>query len=354
MSGLTPNPTTPAYSDAEEWITAYFTIHSMSTNSRRYAWILWMLVGALFLLSVLIHWTGSHGGSLAAHWYKWAIRRRTWRGKHTMAAGRKYPIFLPPNGQLFCLAVLPTVALILAFVGPDYISPTIGLFDLPSSSLTARSTSVDQPQYSIYKAWWTSAGRNGIIAFALMPLCVLFAVKTPPFAIFALPFTTQTHFDKLAWLHRWSARLIWVITSLHSIMWSVQLSLDRRAGTGNIAYVYAWQYNKFIYGSVVRHFRHRAFMGLTVNTSGLCPYDPRHFAFRQTRTKGSLRGLLRTSCHPCAPHFGDVSSSPSSDLALVLGCTCHLDWRAQLAQHTVALHEWHFWRDIFVFADCES
>jgi hypothetical protein len=108
-----------------------------------------------------------------------------------------------------------------------------------------------QPQYTIDKAWWTSSARAGQIAFALFPLCVLFALKAPPFAIFAIPFMIQFFFDKLAWLHRWTGRLIWFLTSIHIALWSVQLVRDHKPSTGRVAYVYAFSYMPFIFGWIV-------------------------------------------------------------------------------------------------------
>ncbi|KAK0210788.1 hypothetical protein DFS33DRAFT_322028 [Desarmillaria ectypa] len=252
LQAVDPNPTTPVYTNDVQWITAYLVIHMMSDSSRRYAYIFWFCVAAVFLLFTILHLTRSRGGTLGAYWAKWAIRRRTWRGKIARKRNQ-YPVSLPPNGQLLCLALLPIVVILLCFAGPDYINPADGIFDVTNSGLSSRSYDVSQftrwqPQYTIYKAWWTAGGRAGIIAFCLLPLCVLFALKAPPFAIFALPFTTQIHFDKLSWLHRWSGRLIYIITLLHVVFWSIQLLRDTRGLTGKEAYVYAWQYEKFLYG----------------------------------------------------------------------------------------------------------
>ncbi|KIK57782.1 hypothetical protein GYMLUDRAFT_1010241 [Collybiopsis luxurians FD-317 M1] len=254
------DPQLPAYTDDLEWVTAYLVAHMMSDNSRVYTYLLWICIAIVVLVFTIAHLTGGRGGFIGAAWSKWALRRKTWRGKsileRTRRTGRKInPVILPPNSQIVSLIALPTIVFLLSFVGPDYLAPNLPLFDLDPSSLSARAINYDpswfyqfQPQRTINKAWWTSGGRTGLIAFASMPLCVLFALKAPPFALFALPFTTQLYFDKLAWLHRWSGRLIWLITLLHVVLWSVQLLVDRRSTTGNIGYTYAWQYEKFIYG----------------------------------------------------------------------------------------------------------
>ncbi|KAJ4487921.1 hypothetical protein J3R30DRAFT_865582 [Lentinula aciculospora] len=259
-SALTSDPSIPAYTDDLEWVTAYLVAHMMSNNSKVYTYLLWICVAFVLLVFTIFHLTGNRGGFVAAAWSKWALRRRTWRGASTLERARRtrkhiQPLILPPNSQILCLIALPIIAFLLAFLGPDYLSPNLHLFELDAPNLSTRATGYDassfyqfQPQYTIYKAWWTSGGRTGLIAFALLPLCVLFALKAPPFAIFAISFTTQVYFDKLAWLHRWSGRLIWLITFLHVMLWSIQLLRDHRPTTGKIGYTYAWHYDKFIYG----------------------------------------------------------------------------------------------------------
>ncbi|KAH0826990.1 hypothetical protein J3R83DRAFT_4649 [Lanmaoa asiatica] len=248
---------TPAYSDSLEWITAYLTIHSLSVPSRRYSFILWVAVVFIFLVFAVLHWTGSAAGLLGSVWSKWSLRRRTWRKKHTLALAQRtnhlhrQPIPLPSNAQLLSLAVLTLASLALAFVGPDYLAPSFKVWQIQarSSELYDTSTFVPyMPQYTISKSLWSSSARAGQIAFALIPLCVLFALKAPPFAIFAIPFMIQLYFDKLAWLHRWAGRLIWFLVLIHVALWSIQLAKDVNPSTGRVAYVYAWSYTPFIYG----------------------------------------------------------------------------------------------------------
>jgi len=91
------------------------------------------------------------------------------------------------------------------------------------------------------------------MAFALFPLCVLFALKAPPVALLALPFTVQLFNDKLAFLHRWSGRLVWFVTALHITLWGVQLGNDKRGKDNpSSAWSFAFDYDKFVYGWLVR------------------------------------------------------------------------------------------------------
>ncbi|KAG8217913.1 ferric reductase like transmembrane component-domain-containing protein [Butyriboletus roseoflavus] len=250
---------TPPYQDSLQWITAYVTIHSLSVPSRRYSFLLWLAVVFIFLAFAVLHWTGCRGGFCGAIWSKWSLRRRTWQNKHTLGPAQKtnrphrQPISLPSNAQLLSLTVLTLASLALAFVGPDYLDPSLKVWQMarssPPSQLYDTSAFVPyMPQYTISKSLWSSSARVGQIAFALFPLCVLLALKAPPFAIFAFPFMIQLYFDKLAWLHRWAGRLIWFLAFIHVILWSIQLAKDVNPSTGRVAYVYAWSYTPFICG----------------------------------------------------------------------------------------------------------
>ncbi|KAI9466334.1 hypothetical protein BJY52DRAFT_1241376 [Lactarius psammicola] len=238
-----PNPTTPAFTDDADWFTAYLEIHALSKASWRYAYIFWLAIGLVTLTFTVLRLFAFRSGRFGAYWSKWSLRRRTWRKKHSLVQARKsgqphkQPRLLPSNAQLLSLFSLITACLAATFVGPDHIAPANKFFN----DITAY-----KPQYTIQKAWWTSGGRAGLMSFALFPLCVLFALKRPPFAIFAVSFLTNIHFDKFMWLHRWTGRFIWAMVTLHAALWSVQLAKDTRSGTGKVAYVYAWQFPRFI------------------------------------------------------------------------------------------------------------
>lgn len=260
------DPTTPPYTDNLEWITAYLTIHSLSVSSHRYAFLLWIIVVFIFLAFAILHWTGARGGVLGARWSKWALRRRTWKKHAALGTRRGTPPsrkvgFLPSNAQLLSLFGMTLVSLTLALVGPDYIAPTFKVWQFAKRDLSQPHIPVQPhtlydastfdpyiPQYTISKSLWSSSARFGQIAFALFPLCVLFALKAPPFALFAIPFMIQLFFDKLVWLHRWSGRLIWLMTSVHVVLWSIQLARDSDPNTGGPAYLQAFTYQPFIFG----------------------------------------------------------------------------------------------------------
>lgn len=241
-------PTVPSFPTTLQWIGAYMIIHVGSVATRRWGYILWFAIAGIFMLVSLFHAFGWRGGALGAYWQKWALRRRTLRNRFT----RGKPVILMPNAQMLTLGFLTVATVALAFIGPDYIAPAKGAFEFRRRAYVDPALAKPfQPQYDIDKAWWTSGNRTGILAFALLPLCILFALKAPPFAIFAIPHLVQLHFDKLSWLHRWSGRLIWFITFLHVLFWVIQLGTERQPETGRLALYYAFEYDKFIYAWIV-------------------------------------------------------------------------------------------------------
>ncbi|TDL24793.1 hypothetical protein BD410DRAFT_718444 [Rickenella mellea] len=261
------DPTTPSFSEDVSWITGYMFIHQQSHPSWRYAYILWLAILFVFLIFAVLHLTGRRGGVVGAYWSKWSLRRRTFRKRHSLAVARrtglphKQPTALPSNSQMLALTILVAATAMLCFLGPDYIDPNVKAWDFSSRALHAKANFkrgvIDQgalmsfrPQYTIGKTWWTMGNRTGIAAFALLPLCILFALKAPPFAIFALPFMIQLHFDKLVRLHRWTGRLIWLVSTLHAVFWVIQLAKDRRVGVGSLAISYVGIYERFIFACV--------------------------------------------------------------------------------------------------------
>ncbi|KAH8116953.1 hypothetical protein DFH11DRAFT_1141658 [Phellopilus nigrolimitatus] len=275
------DPTVPAFSNDLTWTTAYLTIHSLSKNSYVYMYILWLAVAAVFLALSVATWSGARGGALGARFTKWALRRRTWRKKHALrqaeldarrkglppGSAHRQPVALPSNAQLLSASALFVGVAVLCVVGPDYINPDLSMFNFSQStasdsatslaSAPARRTAVDSsvfdffiPRYTIDKAFWTAAARTGGVAFALYPLTILLALKSAPFALFAIPGLVGYSHDKMIRLHRWVGRLVWLVTAAHVALWIVQVCRDRRAGTGELVINYVWGYPKFRYGWV--------------------------------------------------------------------------------------------------------
>jgi hypothetical protein len=234
----------------------------LSVPSRRYSYFLWFAIALVLMLFIALHLAGSRGGFLGAYWTKLTIKRLTWR------RGRKKIQFFASRAQILSLTALFAVTAVLCSVGPDYIIPTASTFNLAKrSNPLERRTQWDPlqfvgyaPQYTIEKAWWSTGGRLGMMAYALFPLCVLCALKGSPFAIFSLRFTAQLFFDKLSFLHRWTAYLIWILVALHTAFWTKQLSKDRRTSVFADASSHvlrdkpldlAWSYTRFLYAWIV-------------------------------------------------------------------------------------------------------
>jgi hypothetical protein len=69
-----PNPTTPPFTDDQEWITAYLAIHMLSDPSRRYSYLLWLSFALVFVGFSIIHLCNLRAGVIGAYFSKWAVR----------------------------------------------------------------------------------------------------------------------------------------------------------------------------------------------------------------------------------------------------------------------------------------
>jgi hypothetical protein len=336
-----PNPTTPAFDDDIEWFVAYLKIHALSRTTWRYAYYLWFAIGLVALIFAVCHLLGLRSGALGAYWSKFSLRRRTWRKKHSLAQAKKsgqphkQPLLLPSNAQLLTLFSITIASLAAAFIGPDYIAPSHRLFHRAAVPDVAAYI----PQYTIHKAWWSSGNRAGLVAFALFPLCILFALKRPPFAIFAIPFFTHVHSDKLIWLHRWIGRLIWALVALHAGLWSVQLFKDRRSGTGDVAYVYAWHYQRFIFAWTVSVF---ARIISLINTYlafklGIRSVHAPYFVVVRIYPRQVLRQILHPPHYPCPCHHHHVRTPSPTSMVVVLVIPPALGRRENLAGNKLAI-----------------
>ncbi|KAI1928480.1 ferric-chelate reductase Frp1 [Ophidiomyces ophidiicola] len=63
-------------------------------------------------------------------------------------------------------------------------------------------------------SWETIGYRTGSVALAQMPLIFLLAAKTNFIAFFA-----GSSYERLNWLHRWTARTLWLTSTIHMCFW---------------------------------------------------------------------------------------------------------------------------------------
>lgn len=240
-------------------VEAYAHVYQLPYASYIYIYIMWITFAVIFVLFAVFHQTGGRVGYVGSLWNKWLLRRRTWRKKHSLmkamksGKGHSQPFSLPSNAQLLCITFLWVFAILLSFVGPDYIVRNPA--DTFTKPFTKRNLATSALQgnvfhHTIQKSWWTSSARLGIISLTLFPLCVLFVTKAPPFALLATPYLVQIWNDKLVFMHKWTGRLIYFITSIHVVLWSVQLAQDRISATDNndvwtviflhVPFIHAW------------------------------------------------------------------------------------------------------------------
>lgn len=221
--------------------------------------LLWIVIALLACIYALFHHVRYSGGFLGAAFSRWTVRKKrvSGRAKKSTAPGgfsapsettRKSHHSKYSNGALLVSAIFIIFPLVLCVVGADYIPPSSSIFAFAKRAAGATASA---PNHLINKSFWTAGGRFGLIAFALMPLVVLFALKSPPIAIFSIRPFTHLFADKLAALHRTAAWLVWVITTVHVALWTVQLFQDTRGdGSGRKVWFVVWLKYRFIFGAV--------------------------------------------------------------------------------------------------------
>jgi len=236
----------------------YFASHYLNKPSQLYGCILWAIILAALLISQIplpIEWrqTFSNATSwrIIRHRTIWSQRslRRLFRSpfrpdspnRTASSAPSSSSTFLPSNGNLLLLYLCFILLCSLYTVGPDYIRGSSYSKEIVDTS----------GRESISKSLWTSAARAGLIAFSLLPLCVLLALKSSPAAIFSWNWTLQLFFDKLALFHRWTARVLYLFTVLHVVLWTVKLCNDR-ISDGRRVIEHAFKKDRFVSGWLVR------------------------------------------------------------------------------------------------------
>lgn len=248
----------------------------------------------MLVLGTLATQLGVDRTLVGAAWRKVAIRRITFgKLKSSRAPGseRKKRWSSPTLAGFVLFTCFLAAASLVSVLGPDHLAPTSCLFGSgrceyasvtnagpPRSTLAARARVVPAgyapfndpllaaPNFAIQANWWTAGNRLGLIAYALLPLCVMLALKQWPFNLLATPWLTDYHFDQVrrhlrcppccadvsqtVVLHRWSGRIVWVLTSAHVATWTYQLAGLDRDPFGRPVLVPMWDYWRFKAGCI--------------------------------------------------------------------------------------------------------
>ncbi|WWC91876.1 uncharacterized protein L201_006825 [Kwoniella dendrophila CBS 6074] len=240
---LKVNPTVTASSD-NAYATAYLQAHQMSWPSYRYAYLLWFVFIALAGIYALAHHLRLSGGTIGAGFKKWAMKRKP-LGRKKKAGGSR-GIALPSNGSMISIGIIVAISCVLALIGSDYINPNSSTFNFSDSFNSKKKRAIIG--YTINKSFWTLGSRFGFISFALIPLVVLLALKSPPIAIFSWKFFTNLYSDKLALFHKSTAWLVYIFTTVHVVLWTIQLFRDHQ--NGKAVWFLIWNSYRFIFGCV--------------------------------------------------------------------------------------------------------
>nr|XP_019010488.1 uncharacterized protein I206_04958 [Kwoniella pini CBS 10737]OCF49269.1 hypothetical protein I206_04958 [Kwoniella pini CBS 10737] len=243
-SALPINPTVTASSNAA-YATAYLQAHMMSWPSYRYAYLLWFIFIALAGIYALAHHLRLSGGSIGLGYKKWGMKRKPIGRK---IKGGSRGMSLPSNSSIISITIFTIISCVLTLIGSDYIIPTSSTLNFSTSfkrNIIEKRASIG---YTISKSFWTSGSRFGFISFSLIPLVILFALKAPPIAVLAWKGFTHLYSDKLALFHKASAWLVWIFTTIHVILWTIQLFKDQT--NGKAVWFLIWNSYRFIFGCV--------------------------------------------------------------------------------------------------------
>ncbi|OAV97662.1 hypothetical protein PTTG_01140 [Puccinia triticina 1-1 BBBD Race 1] len=128
------------------------------------------------------------------------------------------------------------------------------------------------PNVDVPRTMWTLSSRFGLLAYAMIPLVVSIGLKSWPFNIFAAPWLTHYGFDRTSIFHRWTGRLVWLWSTIHTLTFALQLSRDINP-YGHTLLTDVWQYYRFNWGVV-------AYVALTITVCfSFNPLRNRYYEF---------------------------------------------------------------------------
>jgi len=283
---------------------------------------------ALALMAVIYgaaHHLRLSGGSFGAWLGKYGMRRHTIGSKRPGARNRA----LPSDNVMLTIAIITALTLVLCLVGADYVVPTSSILDFSKSFKRAISSS---PNYTIQKSLWTLGSRFGYMAFALVPVVVLLALKSRPFALVTL--VTNLHSDKLAMLHRAVAWLVWAITTAHVALWTVQLFQDSRGGQAT--WFYLWTNYRYIFGCI-------AYLAMTaLMVFSLRPIRKNRYEVRDIACVLLTAAVLFCTRLPCHPHSCRLCHPSPCPVVLDGRCRGDMGFGEMLAFYSICSHQCYF------------
>jgi hypothetical protein len=270
------------------YLKGYFGAHALSAPSHRYEYIALMAIGGIVIIIAAFHHSGLADQTLlGAVWNKWAVKNRVVkfgskkaspngssgtdkRGLKEVKHPHRRKLFTFPSfGKLLLMLAFVIIPVVVTIIGADYIRPSADIFDMsesfPNSSISINTpglhrrlewgigkypaVTIQAPSITLpYRTWWTSGSRTGAMTNALTPFVVVIALKQIPFALLSTRLLGGLAFDRLAFMHKWGGRVVWVFATLHVSLWSVQLAQDQAFGESMWAIVFMW--TKFRWGFV--------------------------------------------------------------------------------------------------------
>ncbi|MBW0495591.1 hypothetical protein O181_035306 [Austropuccinia psidii MF-1] len=154
----------------------------------------------------------------------------------------------------------------------NFLAPRTTTHSPNSDDWTSFTKSLVAPGTNVPRNLWTISSRFGLVAYAMIPFVISIALKSWPFNLFATPWLTHYGFDRASVIHRWTGRLIWIWSTIHTITFMVQLGHDSNP-YGHAVLTDVSKYYRFKWGFV-------AYIALTIIIAfSFNPLRNRHYEF---------------------------------------------------------------------------
>ncbi|PKI84974.1 hypothetical protein MVES1_001328 [Malassezia vespertilionis] len=239
--------------DEKAYGALYLGAHELSGPSERYVYIFWFVLLGLGVVLGMVHYFAlTERTVLGVVWGKVAAMHAVGRALYVPTqrtpapaprtrlakywrSSKRYTLYSLDVGLFGAVLCIVVPLLCLTFIGADYIDPDSDMFAAAASNDGRLQwgrgdyarVMTEKPTGTLpYKTWWTIGSRAGDFCNALTPLAILFALKQAPFALLALPVFGQFAFDTLMHMHKWTAHLLWVYATVHTVAWCIQISND--------------------------------------------------------------------------------------------------------------------------------